>query len=74
MLLMSTLLYSQGNSGGSNGPPGSIPCPPFSHNPVCGGQPGLPIDGGLPILLLVGTLFGAYTIYNKKHKIIKKPL
>ena len=52
--------------------------PPFPcvdpNDPVCGGQTGLPIDSGIPILLLVGTLFGAYTIYNKKHKIIKKPL
>jgi len=72
MLLMSTLLYSQGSAGDSNGKGPPFPCPP--HNPVCGGQPGLPIDSGMPILLLVGVLFGAYTIYNKKYNIIKKPL
>lgn len=71
MLLMNTLMYSQGpGNGNGNGPP--FPCPP--HNPVCGGQPGLPINNGVPILLLLGALFGAYKIYSNKFKTLKKPL
>jgi len=37
-------------------------------------QPGLPIDGGLLILLLVGVLFGVYIIYKSQQQTIKKPL
>jgi len=68
-LLVCGIMYSQGPPPGK-GPP--FPCPP--NNPVCGGQPGLPIDSGIPVLLLIGTLFGAYTIYNKQTIIIRKPL
>lgn len=71
-LLTFSPVFSQGNSGGSNGNGPPFPCPP--NNPVCGGQPGLPIDNGLSILFLVGTIFGVYNIYKNKHKGIKKPL
>ena len=36
--------------------------------------PGLPIDSGLPILLIVGILFGVYMIYHTNIKTTKKPL
>jgi len=70
LVMFSIRSYSQGPGNNGNGPP--FPCPP--HNPVCGGQPGLPIDSGIPILLLLGTLFGVYKIYNNKHITLKKPL
>ena len=38
------------------------PPPPFNG----GGQPGLPINGGITYLLLSGIAFGIYTIRKKK--------
>ena len=64
LMLSSMIAYAQPGNGNGNGPP--FPCPP--HNPVCGGQPGLPINNGLPILLLAGVIFGAYKIYHKQTK------
>jgi len=64
LMMSSMIAYAQPGNG--NGPP--FPCPP--RNPVCGGQPGLPIDNGLPILLLAGVIFGAYKIYHKRTKIV----
>ena len=63
---MMSIMISYAQPGNGNGPP--FPCPP--HNPVCGGQPGLPINNELPILLLAGVIFGAYKIYHKQTKIV----
>ena len=49
-----------------------FPCPP--DTPVCDGQPGVPIDNGLLMLLVAAAIFGAYKIYNKQSETIKKPL
>jgi hypothetical protein len=62
-LMVNSICYAQGNSGGSNGKGPPFPCPP--NNPVCGGQPGLPIDGGIIWLVLAGTALGVYKL--KKH-------
>jgi len=63
--MSSMIAYAQPGNG--NGPP--FPCP-NPHSPVCGGQPGLPIDNELPILLLAGVILGAYKIYHKQTKIV----
>jgi len=60
LLLMSAISYAQDPL------PDPFPPPP---------QPGLPIDGGLLILFVVGVLFGAYMMYRFYNtKTIKKPL
>jgi len=45
--------------------------PPIPPPPL---QPGLPIDGGLLILFLVGVLFGVYIIYQSQKKRLKNTL
>ena len=54
-------IYSQ-----DTGPP--FPCID-PNDPVCGGQPGLPIDGGISFLLIAGAAYGIYG--SRKNKRIK---
>jgi len=56
--LMSLFLYSQG---GIKEPP--LPKP---NGPGDGGYPQLPIDGGVSILLVLGTAFGIYKLKKKE--------
>lgn len=70
IFLFTSFSFAQGNSGGSNGVGPPFPCPP--NNPVCGGQPGLPIDGGVIWLVIAGAVLGVYKIYRKESTSIQK--
>jgi len=54
MLLASVVVFSQEEK---------PPEPPNNKNNV--GPPGLPIDGGLSFLLIVGTAYGVYAIRKR---------
>ena len=54
--LMSIISYSQGKRKD----------PPFPKENGPGPYPELPIDGGLSILLIVGTAYGIYELRRKK--------
>jgi len=63
LLFLVIYSYSQGPGNNGNGPP--FPCPP--NNPVCGGQPVLPLDGGVSFLFVLGTAYGIYELRKKNN-------
>lgn len=54
---------------GCPNPPCPPPCPDGSF-PPCGPQPGLPIDDYVPLLLVLGLVYGSYRLIKiiKKHQ------
>ena len=56
-VLITFVVYSQGNSNKNKKPPNPNSQPP---------PPGLPIDGGLSFLIISGVAYGIYELRRKK--------